>query len=501
MIKTFSTVGVIVLTLFSFCASGNPAKREMRGTWIATVFNIDWPSSPQLSIAAQQQELVNLLNELKECKLNTVILQVRPNSDAFYISSIEPPSHWSCGSQNRSLGYDPLQFAIEQCRQLGLSVHVWINPYRAWNDMRNLKALAKEHLFYSNPELFIRVENTLYFNPALEESREHLCEVVKELILNYDIDAIHMDDYFYPYPRKDEDLEDKHLYLRNSRGFTSIEDWRRDNVNIMVRNIRRTIDLYNAKVEFGISPFGVWRNSIQDPKGSDTKSMFSNYDTLYADVLLWMNSKWVDYIVPQIYWDIGNRVADYATLVDWWSEHSKDIPLYIGHAVYKIDPKSSDNWKSAQEIVRQVTYNRKNKNVSGSIFFSAKWLRRDHRLGLSNILRQNVYDYYTLPPERSESKSITSEKPKKAVLRVLSDSLYLKWEPTANNRSYVIYRIPRGKRPTLDDPRQIVHITGKTEAALRNNVYYNPTQYTYYITALSPSYKETSPLRFRVIRN
>ncbi len=471
-------------------------KYEMRGAWIATIFNIDWPSSSQLSIEQQQRELIQLLDEIKECKLNTVFLQVRPNGDALYQSSIEPPSHWICGSQNSSLDYDPLQFAVDQCRERGLSIHVWLNPYRVWNDVRNLNNLSESHLYYSNPELFIRVKNILYFNPALKASREHLRDVVKEIITSYDVDAIHMDDYFYPYPCKESDLNDQFLFLADKRGFTSIEDWRRNNVNLMVQEIREVIDTYNPRIEFGISPFGVWRNKIDDVKGSDTRSSYTNYDHLYADVLYWINKKWINYVVPQIYWHIGFSRADYITLVDWWEKHTKGVKLYIGHAAYKVNKYAKESeWRSADEIIRQIEYNRMKKRVRGSVFFSAKYLRKNHPSELFTRL-QDVYQYYSLQPENIHYKRFRVTYPVSPLISVIGDSLHLTWGKNRYQKSFILYKVPKDISFNSKTAGNIIEITGSNRIILPNNYFHNTEKYNYYITSLSYTLNESRPVKF-----
>ncbi len=318
-----------VITLPSF--SQNYPKREMRAVWVATVANIDWPSKPGLSVEEQKKEFDDLINVVKEYNLNTIVLQIRPCADAFYSSAIEPWSRWLNGEQGKAPDpfYDPLDYAISRCRENGIDIHVWLNPYRAISDTSHVT--TPDHITKRHPEWFLTYGKTVYFNPGLQETRDYVTSVVCDIVRRYDIDAIHMDDYFYPYRIAGVDFPDDSTFAAFPREFTPDrkEDWRRDNVDLIICQIFDSIKAIKPWVEFGVSPFGVWRNIEKDSTGSDTKAGQTNYDDLYANILKWQEEALIDYVTPQLYWEIGKKVADYAILADWWSKNTLWLPAYI----------------------------------------------------------------------------------------------------------------------------------------------------------------------------
>ncbi len=284
-------------------------KRQMRAAWIATVHNIDFPSDSTLTVEAQKKELIALLDNFKQCNLNAVIFQARPTSDALYFSNVESWSQFLTGKTGRAPEpfYDPLRFLIHEAHKRCMEVHVWLNPYRVLNN-DDISQIDPNHLFFKKPELFLKYGGKYYFNPAHEETREYLNRVVKDIVGRYDIQAIHFDDYFYPYTVANEKFPDEKDFAANPRGFEKIEDWRRDNVTTVIKELKATIKSTKPWVEFGISPFGVWRNKAQDKRGSDTKAGQTNYDHLYADILKWIEDEDIDYVMPQLYWHIGKTV-------------------------------------------------------------------------------------------------------------------------------------------------------------------------------------------------
>ena len=322
---------VVMVFLFCDLFSQTHPKHEMRAIWIATVNNIDWPSTPKLPVEDQKRELRELLDLSKQYNLNTVVFQIRPAADALYSSTIEPWSQWLTGQQGKAPEpfYDPLEFAITECRKRGLDIHAWLNPYRAVTDTANIT--APNHISNIHPDWFLTYGKTVFFDPGLQETRDYVSGVVGDLVRRYDIDAIHMDDYFYPYRIAKVSFPDDSSFSRYPRRFAPDmrEEWRRDNVNLIIRQISDSIKSIKPWVEFGISPFGVWRNIEKDLGGSLTRAGVTNYDDLYADILLWQKKGWIDYITPQIYWHIGFKVADYNVLSDWWSRNAFGCRLYI----------------------------------------------------------------------------------------------------------------------------------------------------------------------------
>ena len=480
--------------------SQNPPKHEMRGVWIATVSHIDWPSKAGLSSEEQQFELNRLLDLSTEFNLNTIILQVRPAADAFYASNMEPWSQYLTGVQGNPPYpfYDPLEFAIEECRRRGLDIHLWLNPYRAKMDTEK-NILSENHPIKNNPEWFVTYGKMRYFNPGLQETRNHVTSIVADLVRRYDIDAIHMDDYFYPYRIAGLDFPDGKAFAMNSMGFKPSEKdaWRRNNVDLIIKQIRDSIKAIKPHVEFGISPFGVWRNSDKDPLGSKTKAGVTNYDDLYADVLKWQKEGWIDYVAPQLYWHIGMEAADYAILADWWSNNTFGCPLYIGHSWYRIDPKSTiPAWQTSEEIIRQVNLNRQTKNISGSMFFSANNLLKNP-LNLKENLIQKPYKYKALPPVNNRIKPIIPEKPRNAIVLKKRKSVYLNWDGAENSKAFVVYKSAKKKPVNIENPEDILLITGETALVFEKTKSTNPRRFNYIVTALSPTNFESKPVVFK----
>jgi uncharacterized lipoprotein YddW (UPF0748 family) len=388
-------------------------RSEMRGVWIATVANIDWPSAPGLSSQQQKAEFDSLLDGLASMHMNAVFVQVRPTGDACYRSNIVPMSSFIVQKQGGPLDdslYDPLAYMIKATHDRHMEFHAWFNPFRAtWNldtasldPMHPLRSLGPER----KSEWFFRYGKRWYFNPASVGVQQYLNNIVQEVLLRYDVDGIHFDDYFYPYKETGLDLEaaldDQTAFNNSGSGFADIADWRRDNISKLVETISKTIKRYKPYVKFGISPFGVWRNKEQDPlNGSDTRAGVTCYDDLYADVLLWMKNDWIDYIAPQIYWSVGYSPADFEVLVEWWSTRTYGKQLYIGHAAYKINNAPNDvNWANPGEINKQIEVVRANSKVSGSVFYATKPLLRN-TLGVKDSLITTLYAVPALMPAMS----------------------------------------------------------------------------------------------------
>ncbi len=425
MARFRNNILILCCLLIAECCPLN-AEISFRGAWIATVANIDWPSSESIGYpATQQQELIDMLDSLQSIGINTVIFQVRPTADALYWSELEPWSHWLTGVQgywqdNGSLLagiddlYDPLEFIIAEAKDRDMKVHAWLNPYRVTISMMDTAQLVSNHIMRMHPDWFWQYGEQWYFEPGLDETRQWICLVVEDIVSRYDIDAIHMDDYFYPYPKPRMPLPDKACFEANPRGFTDIRDWRRNNVNMAIRDISNTIRSTKPWVEFGISPFGVWRNNTRDSIGSATMAGLTNYDNLYADVLYWIREGWIDYVCPQLYWHIGNRAADYNTLAHWWAKrvaeandyyflhptalklsnegHGGLCKLYIGMAPYRLgSEKEASAWRTGNEIDRQMKLNRTIPQIEGECFYSTKPLLRNP-LGVCDTIR-----HYYLP--------------------------------------------------------------------------------------------------------
>lgn len=359
---------------------------SFRGAWIATVANIDWPSAEAVgNTEAQQAEMTFLLDSLQSLGINAIIFQVRPTADALYTSEYEPVSHWLTGTQGswgEQTPWDPLEWMIEQAHARNMEVHVWLNPYRVNLNKTDTSMLAPDHIFRQHPEWFWCYAKQWYFDPGLPITREWICMVVQDLVDRYDIQAIHMDDYFYPYPSGGKPLPDAATFAAYPRGFSDIRDWRRDNVNLAIQAISATIRECRDSVQFGISPFGVWRNASVDSTGSATTAGITNYDDLYADIRLWIKNGWIDYVLPQLYWEIGKKAADYEILAHWWANEVRgtNCKLYIGLAPYRLENAKKDNpWGQGNEIGRQMHLNRTIPEITGECFYSTRPLLRNPR--------------------------------------------------------------------------------------------------------------------------
>lgn len=395
--KLIYALSFVVLGCFYAISGNSQSVRnfEFRAVWVATVDNIDWPSSKYLSVADQKAEYIKLLDMHQQNGMNAVIVQIRPSGDALYPSKLEPWTEFLNGTQGKAPEpfYDPLEFMIRETHNRGLEFHAWLNPYRAVFNMRT-SSVASTHLTQTHPEWFLVYGGKKYFNPALPEVRQHTANVVKDIVSRYDIDAIHMDDYFYPYRIAGKEFPDQASYLQYGKGMNK-ENWRRSNCDSIIKLLYETIRITNPRVKFGISPFGIWRNKSQDPMGSNTRGGQTNYDDLYADILLWLEKGWIDYVVPQLYWERGHKLADYDTLLEWWNQHTYGKQLFIGHGIYRAG--SNLAWKNSQELPKQIEALRTYKTTQGSVYFNSKIFEKNP-LGWNDSLKNNYYYFPALVP-------------------------------------------------------------------------------------------------------
>lgn len=473
----------------------NP-KREFRAAWIQSVNG----QFKGMSTAKMQQTLINQLNSLQDAGINAIIFQIRPEADAFYPSSLEPWSRFLTGQQGLppSPYWDPLQFMIDECHKRNMELHAWINPYRALTNINN--NLTVNHLYFKNPELFVRYGNQLYFDPAYPENRDYISKVVTDIVSRYDIDAIHMDDYFYPYPINGVDYPDSRSYAMYRGNFTDKGDWRRDNVNKLIKQLHSTIHDTKPWVKFGISPFGIYRNVKSDPNGSQTNGL-QNYDELYADVLLWMREGWVDYIIPQIYWHVGHPRADYGVLVKWWAENANDCPLFIGESVMNTVENKDPNRPSNHQLGLKMALQRAYPQIGGSCQWPASAVV-ENAGNYREILKQVYHKYPALVPTspRLDDKAPGEVKKLKPVW--VKEGYHLFWTaPKAKDAmdeavQYVVYRFGKKEKIDLDDPSKIVAITRQTFIKLPYSG--SKTKYQYVVTALDRLHNESKGAKCKV---
>ncbi|QNN53025.1 glycoside hydrolase family 10 protein [Nocardioides mesophilus] len=476
-------------------------KRQLRGDWIASVVNIDWPSRPGLSVADQKAELEQWYDEAAARGLNAVVVQVRPTADTFWPSDLEPWSRYLTGTPGGDPGYDPLAFAVEQAHARNLEFHAWFNPYRvSMNTDR--EALAPDHPARRHPDWLVSYGGKLYYNPGIPAVRRHVEDVILEATTRYDIDAVHFDDYFYPYPAGGVDFPDADTYATYGDGFDTVGDWRRHNTDLLVSELDQQIHAVKPWVKFGVSPFAVWRNAGTDPEGSATTAGAETYDDLYADTRGWVRKGWLDYIAPQVYWNIGFAPADYAKLVPWWAEQVEgtDAQLYIGQATYKVGTSTqSPAWADPEEMTRHLTFNRDFPQVQGDIYFSAKDVRAN-RLGHMDLVQADHYAHPALIPV-TQGVPGRAPRPVGAVAAERTpDGIRLTWD--GDDAAYAIYRVS-GRSADLCDTADAEHLLGWFRADSEGDQAYldeaAPSDgVTYYVTALDRAYRESVPRRIEV---
>lgn len=397
----FYPVLMLLLVLTGRAVSQPIDQKEFRGVWICTINNIDWPSAPGLPVEQQKKELRHLIDQIEKYHLNAVFLQVRAAADAFYSSSIEPWSYFLSGKQGKATQpyFDPLAYAIELCHSKRIELHAWFNPFRVRN--HGYYELAKNSFAAKYPQYQHDYDKKRFLDPGIPQVRAHVIKVILEVIRNYDIDAIMLDDYFYPYPVRGKIFPDSKTFAKYGKGYypKRLKDWRRNNINLFISQLHDSIKSIKPEVKLGISPFGIWRSKADDPDGSPLLRGTTSFDDLYADVYKWLSSDWIDYVIPQLYWEQGNRYGDFNELAKWWNEHSCGKPLYIGQALYRATG-AGRSWKNPREISDQIGLLRKYDNIKGFAFFSASHLSKLPETENHGLIAQLV------PPSRD---SVTAE--------------------------------------------------------------------------------------------
>ena len=464
-------------------------KREFRAAWIQSV-NGQFRGMPTEKL---KQNLIGQLNSLQKAGINAIIFQARPAADALYASRLEPWSRFLTGVQGKAPEpyWDPMQFMIDECHKRGMEFHAWINPYRTKTTLKS--ELAPNHVYNIHPEWFVTYGDQLYFDPALPESRRHICMVVSDIVSRYDVDAIHMDDYFYPYPIKGKDFPDDASFARFGGGFSNKGDWRRSNVNVLIKKLHETIREIKPWVKFGVSPFGIYRNESSDPLGSKTKGL-QNYDDLYADVLLWAREGWIDYNIPQIYWHIGHPVADYETLVKWWARNTENRPLFIGQSVMNTVQNADPKNPSINQLPRKMALQRAYQTIGGSCQWPASAVV-ENAGKYRDALIAEYHKYPALPPVFDFMDNEAPAKVRRMKSVWTEDGYILFWtapkykEEMNRAVQYVVYRFNDKEKVNIDDPSHIVAIT-------RDNFYKLPyedgkTKYRYVVTALDRLHNES----------
>lgn len=471
-------------------------KRQFRGAWIQTVNG----QFEGMGTAAMQQTLTYQLDELQKDGVNAVIFQVRAECDALYPSRTEPWSRYLTGIQGQAPSpyWDPLQWMIDECHKRGMELHAWINPYRA--KTKSTTELARNHVAMQHPDWVFSYAGQYILNPALKETRDYIIKVVEDIVRRYDIDGLHMDDYFYPYPAAGQQIPDAQFYERNKRGFSNIGDWRRDNVNIFIKELGEHIHELKPWVKFGVSPFGIYRNKKSAEVGSNTSGL-QNYDDLYADVLLWVNNGWVDYCVPQLYWEIGNKAADYQTLIQWWDRHASNRPLFIGESIERTVKFPDPANPQLNQMPAKHQLHLQMPNVGGTVLWYAK-AAVDNMGNYGSMLRNVYWKHPALQPLMPFIDRKAPKKPRKLKPVWTSGGYVLFWTAPKGKgweneaRQYVVYRFAHGERVNLDDASKIAAVTDKTYFELP--YVDGKTKYTYVVTALDRMHNESKAKKKKI---
>ncbi|TFV93263.1 glycoside hydrolase [Algoriphagus kandeliae] len=442
--------------------------REFRGVWIATVVNIDWPESGSDSWEKQKADFLKLLDYYQGLNFNAAIVQIRAAGDAFYPSNFAPWSKYLTGQEGKAPQTleNPLSWMIRETHLRGMEFHAWLNPYRATFDTKT-ELLSPDHDFFIHPDWMLKYGTKYYYNPGLPDVKEHLKKIIHEVVSNYDIDAIHFDDYFYPYKVPNQEFPDQSTYQKFKKPGQSIEDWRRENVNTLVKEVYETLKTTKPWVQFGISPFGVWRNKDKDPNGSATQAGQTNFDDLYADPLAWMKNGWIDYLIPQIYWSMDYSLASYRVLTDWWDQRSFGTAIYIGNGPYKIRDNADIAWNNPQELIRQVVYTRTLPTLGGNSYFSAKSLFSKNR-DVADMLRTELYEKPVLPPAFEPKEQVEIVKPKVQELQFKDGQSHLELEsPLDPAIRYLVFQESNDLEKLKDVPIQKLWVGGSRAKSLQ----------------------------------
>lgn len=488
------TVILLLILLAGFvCDASAQAKREFRGAWIQCVNGQFLGMSTQ----TMQQTLTYQLDELKKDGVNAIIFQVRPECDALYQSSMEPWSRFLTGAQGKSPSpyWDPLAWMVEQCHKRGMELHAWINPYRA--KTKTTKELASSHVAIRHPEWVFSYDGQFILNPGIPECRDYICNVVADIVRRYDVDGLHMDDYFYPYPVAGQSIDDGRQFRSYNNGIKDIGDWRRYNVNVFIKQMYETIKSVKPWVKFGVAPFGIYRNKKSSPIGSNTNGL-QNYDDLYADVLLWVNNGWVDYNVPQLYWEIGHKAADYETLIRWWNTHAGKRHLYIGEDIERTTKKADLKNPNINQMPAKYKLHNEMNNVKGTVLWYAK-AAVDNIGNYGMVLRNSYWKNPALQPEMPFIDDKAPKKVRKMKVINTEDGPVLFWTAPKGKGwkdeavKYVVYRFGQGEQVNTNDPSKIVAIT--------NNTFYNIKENgraVYVVTALDRMSNESKGKKKRI---
>ncbi len=479
MLLTFSYPAI------SLTAQTSP-KRELRGAWIATIANIDYPESPFSSSEHKTAELIDIFEKLKRAGINCVYFQVRDECDALYQSSIEPWSYWLTGKQGSAPVpfFDPLQLAVTEAHKHGMELHAWLNPFRAVKTSGEYE-ISPRHISVAHPEWILEFKELKMLDPGNPLVRKYILSVVDDIVSNYDIDGIHFDDYFYPYTKITK--EDAGSFALYKGQFKSIDDWRRDNINTLIADANKVIKSRKKYVQFGISPFGIVRNKYANTNG------FESYDILYCDPLTWLKRKSVDYLIPQIYWEIASKKSSFTKLLRWWSALDTNRNIFAGHfASNFLSEKFSGSESELQDQIH-LTRSILTKNP-GSVFFSAKTITRNWK-NFCDTLEFKLYIYPAVQPQCPWLDNIPPLSPTIGTATIDNRQVELTWEPSSpasdgdTATAYILYKFEASEKFDFEDARAIRAIIPAARHSYSEYAGYS--DYVYFISSLDRLHNES----------
>ena len=487
-------LSIVMIMLIMTIMAEAQQKREFRGAWIQCVNG----QFKGMATESMQRMLTHQLNELQKDGCNAIIFQVRPECDALYESSMEPWSYYLTGEQGcKPYPYwDPLLWMINECHKRGMELHAWINPYRAKTKTAHLN--ARNHVIVQHPEWTFQYDGLTLLNPALQECRDYICGVVKDIVSRYDVDGLHIDDYFYPYPVAGVKIPDDMDYRANPNGISDRGDWRRYNVNLFIEQLYKTVHETKPWVKVGISPFGIYRNQRSASNGSRTNGL-QNYDDLYADVLFWDANGWMDYCVPQIYWEIGNRAADYDELIHWWNQHLTRTDLYIGEDVERTVKYADPQNKNRHQLAAKMALHQQLPRVKGTVLWYAKAVV-DNIGNYGTSLRNIYWRTPALQPVMPYIDQKAPKKPRKVKKYNIDGQRVIFWtQPKGKGwkdeaTKYCVYRFEKGEPLQTDDVNHLVAVTTETFYELPATEQF---PCVYIITALDRMQNESSGVKVK----
>lgn len=480
----------------------NP-KREFRGAWLHVIGQSQWQD---MGTTKAKKYIQDQFDRLQAAGCNAVIFQVRPTADALYKSDLEPWSAWLTGKRGRAPQpeWDPLEFALQEAHNRGMEFHAWLNPYRVTSSSKEV--LPQSHDVHRHPERYVKFNGQTFFDPAYPENRDFICRIVEDIVKRYDVDAIHIDDYFYPYPANGKRFNsDDASYARFGKGMER-NAWRRHNVDLLIEKLHGTIKATKPWVRFGVSPFGIWRNKKSDSRGSNSSGL-QNYDDLYADVLLWADNGWIDYLVPQLYWSLDLAAAPSRHLAEWWDRSTpEEVQLYIGQDTKRTmdsaDPKNRD----ANELDTKVRLSRRLKNVDGNVWWHGYWVTGNYK-GVADSLATKYQSTIALPPVWGDTR-VRPERVRDIEVQRYDGKTFLEWTPPARGRAekaedavmYVVYSfLPGENTDDLSNAETIIAVTPFTRVSISDDE--DPASVkgmTFAVTSLDRQNRESTPVKIKL---